>query len=51
MTAQQQTRETSVSFFPGYKWRPHLKLARVADPERPFRPERGGELTEVVVAY
>ncbi|WP_425060087.1 Homoserine O-acetyltransferase [Sporomusa carbonis] len=40
-----------VTFFPGFKWRPHIKLAQVASPENPFELLLGGSLTEVTVAY
>lgn len=40
-----------VTFFPGFKWRPQLKLAQVACPENPLELTQGGYLTDVTVAY
>lgn len=40
-----------VTFFPGFKWRPQLKLAQVATPENPLDLVQGGHLQEVIVAY
>ncbi|MDF2571308.1 MAG: metXA [Sporomusa sp.] len=40
-----------VTFFPGFKWRPQLKLAQVASPENPLELTQGGCLTDVTVAY
>ncbi|HWR38692.1 MAG TPA: homoserine O-acetyltransferase [Patescibacteria group bacterium] len=51
MTAKQEERETNVTFFSGYKWRPHLKLTKIVTPDQPFSLIRGGELPEIIVAY
>lgn len=40
-----------VTFFPGFKWRPQLKLTQIATPERPLDLVLGGCLSEVTVAY
>lgn len=40
-----------VTFFPGFKWRPQLKLAQIATPQNPLLLSRGGSLTDVTVAY
>jgi homoserine O-acetyltransferase len=39
------------TFFPGMKYRPYIKFATVATPERPFELILGGVLREVTVAY
>ena len=51
MSVKQELRETNVTFFPGCKWRPYIKLAKVATADQPLRLTRGGELKEVIVAY
>lgn len=43
--------ETALSHFHGFKWRPHLRLAKVADEQNPLQLALGGILKEVVVAY
>lgn len=45
------TLETIITHFSGFKWRPYLKLARVADKEHPLHLSLGRSLNEVVVAY
>ncbi len=40
-----------VTFFPGFKWRPQLKLAQVATPENPLDLVQGGCLQDITVAY
>lgn len=40
-----------ISFFPGFKWREHLKLVQVANPENPLVLKRGGYLENVTVGY
>ncbi|WP_373325841.1 homoserine O-acetyltransferase [Sporomusa paucivorans] len=40
-----------VTFFPGFRWRPQLKLAQVATPEQPLDLVQGGCLEQVTVAY
>lgn len=40
-----------VTFFPGFKWRPQLKLAQVATPDNPLDLVQGGCLQEITVAY
>lgn len=39
------------TFFPGMKYRPYVKFARVASPDRPLALTLGGVLPEVTVAY
>ncbi|MDR7868615.1 MAG: homoserine O-acetyltransferase [Sporomusaceae bacterium] len=39
------------TFFPGIKYRPYMKFATVATPERPLALVLGGALPEVTVAY
>ena len=43
--------QTTVTYFPGFKWRPYLKMAKVADIENPLHLKLGGILKEVIVAY
>lgn len=43
--------ETTVTYFSGFKWRPYLKLSRVADEKNPLHLSLGGVLHEVIVAY
>jgi homoserine O-acetyltransferase len=45
------TLEATITYFSGFKWRPYLKLAKVADKEHPLHLSLGGSLNEVVVAY
>lgn len=40
-----------VTFFPGFRWRPQLKLAQVATSEQPLDLVQGGCLEQVTVAY
>ncbi|WP_371367221.1 Homoserine O-acetyltransferase [Sporomusa rhizae] len=40
-----------VTCFPGFKWRPQLKLAQVATPENPMDLVQGDSLSEITVAY
>jgi homoserine O-acetyltransferase len=46
-----RTMETTLTYFSGFKWKPYLKLARVADKKNPLHLSLGGILQEVVVAY
>ncbi len=39
------------TFFPGMKYRPYVKLIKIADREQPLELTLGGQLSEVTVAY
>jgi len=40
-----------ITFFPGFKWRPQLKLVQIASPENPLIVTSGSCLNDVTVAY
>ncbi|VBB07537.1 alpha/beta hydrolase fold [Lucifera butyrica] len=51
MNGKENSAGPVITFFPGFKWRPALKIMQVASPDEPLHLVSGDTLTEAMVAY